>query len=77
MRSASASDLYCENIYSGREVCGCMRVSVREKEIEGNIRAVRETNLFKEFVHEAFLHPYSNFILLLCCLLPLYKHIHN
>lgn len=44
---------------------------------EGEIRTVRETNLFKEFIHKAFLHPHCDFILLLRRLLPLDKHTHT
>lgn len=39
----------------------------------GEVGAVCETNLFEEFVHEAFIHHQCDFILLLCRLLPLQK----
>lgn len=51
------------------------RKSRRWTEVEAG-RGVEETetNLFKELVHEAFLHPHGDFILLLCHLLPLDKN---
>lgn len=47
------------------------------KKGEGRIRIGRETNLFKEFVHKAFLHPNSDFIFLLSRLLPLDTHTYT
>ena len=46
----------------------------REKERR---EIVGETNLFKEFIHKAFVHAHSDFILFLCRLLSLQTHTHT